>query len=85
LYLPNSYSNNAPILAIRARPMVSLPGQRIDTAPDGIQFNREAGVIIESAPIARYFEKEFPADWDNKAKPFVAKGAAPPNPKKKCS
>jgi hypothetical protein len=28
--------------------MVSLPGQRIDTAPDGIQFNREAGVIIEN-------------------------------------
>ncbi len=54
-------------------------------SPDGIQFNRDAGVIIESAPIAQYFENVFLADWNNKAKPFVAKGAAKskPTPKHK--
>ena len=52
-------------------------------SPDGIQFNRDAGVIIESAPIAQYFENVFLADWNNKARPFVAKGAAAPKPKKK--
>jgi phosphatidylserine/phosphatidylglycerophosphate/cardiolipin synthase-like enzyme len=40
-------------------------------SPDGIQCNRDAGVIIESAPIAQYFENVFLADWNNKAKPFV--------------
>jgi phosphatidylserine/phosphatidylglycerophosphate/cardiolipin synthase-like enzyme len=52
-------------------------------SPDGIEFNRDAGVIIESAPVAQYFENVFLADWNNKAKPFVAKGAARPKPKKK--
>jgi phosphatidylserine/phosphatidylglycerophosphate/cardiolipin synthase-like enzyme len=52
-------------------------------SPDGVQFNRDAGVIIESAPIAQYFEKVFLADWTNKAKPFVAKVSAAPKPKKK--
>jgi len=28
-------------------------------SPDGIQFNRDAGVIIEGAPIAQYFENVF--------------------------
>jgi phosphatidylserine/phosphatidylglycerophosphate/cardiolipin synthase-like enzyme len=50
-------------------------------SPDGIQFNRDAGVIIESAPIAQYFEAVFLADWNNKAKPFVAKGGAAAKPK----
>jgi phosphatidylserine/phosphatidylglycerophosphate/cardiolipin synthase-like enzyme len=49
-------------------------------SPDGIQFNRDAGVIIESAPIAQYFENVFLADWNNKAKPFVAKSAAKAKP-----
>ena len=52
-------------------------------SPDGIQFNRDAGVIIESAPIAQYFEGVFLTDWNNKAKAFVAKGAAAPKSKKK--
>jgi phosphatidylserine/phosphatidylglycerophosphate/cardiolipin synthase-like enzyme len=52
-------------------------------SPDGIQFNRDAGVIIESAPVAQYFENVFLADWNNKAKPFVAKGAGAPKPKLK--
>jgi phosphatidylserine/phosphatidylglycerophosphate/cardiolipin synthase-like enzyme len=52
-------------------------------SPDGIQFNRDAGVIIESAPIAQYFENVFLSDWKNKAKPFVAKKAAKPKPKPK--
>jgi phosphatidylserine/phosphatidylglycerophosphate/cardiolipin synthase-like enzyme len=52
-------------------------------SPDGIQFNRDAGVIIESAPIAQYFESVFLADWMHKAKPFVAKAPAAHKPKKK--
>ena len=52
-------------------------------SPDGIQFNRDAGVIIESAPVAQYFENVFLADWNNKAKPFVAKSAGAPKPKAK--
>jgi phosphatidylserine/phosphatidylglycerophosphate/cardiolipin synthase-like enzyme len=44
-------------------------------SPDGIQFNRDAGVIIESPPIAQYFEKVFLADWNNKAKPFAPTAA----------
>jgi phosphatidylserine/phosphatidylglycerophosphate/cardiolipin synthase-like enzyme len=52
-------------------------------SPEGIQFNRDAGVIIESAPIAQYFEAVFLADWNNKAKPFAAKGAAKLKPKRK--
>jgi phosphatidylserine/phosphatidylglycerophosphate/cardiolipin synthase-like enzyme len=52
-------------------------------SPDGIQFNRDAGVIIESAPIAQYFESVFLADWNNKAKPFVAKSAGVVKPKPK--
>ena len=52
-------------------------------SPDGVQFNRDAGVIIESAPVAQYFENVFLADWNNKAKPFVAKSAGAPKPKPK--
>jgi phosphatidylserine/phosphatidylglycerophosphate/cardiolipin synthase-like enzyme len=52
-------------------------------SPDGVQFNRDAGVIIESAPVAQYFENVFLADWNNKAKPFVAKSSAKPKPKPK--
>lgn len=52
-------------------------------SPDGIQFNRDAGVIIENAPIAQYFENVFLADWNNKAKPFVAKSGAAAKPKPK--
>ena len=52
-------------------------------SPDGIQFNRDAGVIIESAPIAQYFEAVFLSDWNNKAKPFAAKSAGLPKAKKK--
>ena len=52
-------------------------------SPDGIQFNRDAGVIIESAPIAQYFENVFLSDWKNKAKPFVAKKVAKPSAKTK--
>jgi phosphatidylserine/phosphatidylglycerophosphate/cardiolipin synthase-like enzyme len=52
-------------------------------SPDGIQFNRDAGVIIESAPLAQYFQSVFLADWNNKAKPFVAKVAAGPKSKPK--
>jgi phosphatidylserine/phosphatidylglycerophosphate/cardiolipin synthase-like enzyme len=50
-------------------------------SPEGVQFNRDAGLIIESAPVAQYFENVFLADWNNKAKPFVAKSPAKPKPK----
>jgi len=35
----------------------------------GIRENRDAGLIIESAPIAQYFEKVFVSDW-TELKPF---------------
>jgi phosphatidylserine/phosphatidylglycerophosphate/cardiolipin synthase-like enzyme len=40
-----------------------------------VRLNRDAGMIIESAPIAQYFEKVFDADW-TKSKPFNPAGAA---------
>ncbi len=52
-------------------------------SPDGIQFNRDAGVILESAPVAQYFESVFLADWSSKAKPFAAQGAGAAKAKKK--
>jgi phosphatidylserine/phosphatidylglycerophosphate/cardiolipin synthase-like enzyme len=47
-------------------------------SPSGVETNRDAGVIIEHAGIAQYFEKVFLADLANKSKPFVAKGTAAP-------
>jgi hypothetical protein len=40
-------------------------------SPAGIRDNRDAGVIIENADIAQYFEAIFLSDWKNKAKPFA--------------
>jgi len=45
-------------------------------SPAGILNNRDAGVIIESQEIAKYFEPIFLSDWNNKAKPFAPKAAA---------
>jgi phosphatidylserine/phosphatidylglycerophosphate/cardiolipin synthase-like enzyme len=45
-------------------------------SPAGAQTNRDAGVILEHAGIAKYFETVFIADWQ-KAKPAVAVPAAP--------
>jgi phosphatidylserine/phosphatidylglycerophosphate/cardiolipin synthase-like enzyme len=44
-------------------------------SPEGVRLNRDAGVIIESAPIAQYFEKVFLSDWTGRAKPFAPKAA----------
>jgi phosphatidylserine/phosphatidylglycerophosphate/cardiolipin synthase-like enzyme len=44
-------------------------------SPEGVRFNRDAGVIIESAPIAQYFEKVFLSDWTGRAKPFAPRAA----------
>jgi phosphatidylserine/phosphatidylglycerophosphate/cardiolipin synthase-like enzyme len=40
-------------------------------SPEGVQFNRDAGVIIESADVAAYFEAIFLADWNQEAQPVV--------------
>jgi hypothetical protein len=45
-------------------------------SPEGVRLNRDAGVIIESAPIARYYQTVFLSDWTNKAKPFAPKAAS---------
>jgi phosphatidylserine/phosphatidylglycerophosphate/cardiolipin synthase-like enzyme len=45
-------------------------------SPAGVQTNRDAGVILEHAGIAKYFETVFLSDW-RKAKPAVAVPAAP--------
>ncbi|HVW69772.1 MAG TPA: phospholipase D-like domain-containing protein [Steroidobacteraceae bacterium] len=54
-------------------------------SPAGVSANRDAGVIIEHAGIAQYYEKVFLADWRNKAKPFVpgtARRKRPPKSKR---
>ena len=45
-------------------------------SPAGVEQNRDAGVIIESSDIAKYFEAIFLSDWTNKAKPFAATGSS---------
>lgn len=45
-------------------------------SPAGVQDNRDAGVIIEHADIAKYFEAIFLSDW-KKAKPALAVPATP--------
>ncbi|WP_321784369.1 phospholipase D-like domain-containing protein [Paraburkholderia sp. J94] len=41
-------------------------------SPAGIEQNRDAGVMIESAQIAAWYEAVFVSDWNERAKPFVA-------------
>jgi phosphatidylserine/phosphatidylglycerophosphate/cardiolipin synthase-like enzyme len=36
---------------------------------DGTQYNRDASLILYSAPIAKYFGKVFQFDWDNLTRP----------------
>lgn len=67
---------------IRMQPNVHNKGFVVDSqivvvssqnfSPAGVEQNRDAGVIIEHAEIAQYFEKVFLSDWNNKSKPFVA-------------
>jgi len=45
-------------------------------SPQGVQRNRDAGVIIESPEIAGYFEPIFLSDLKNKAKLFAPKAAS---------
>lgn len=44
----------------------------------GTLRNRDAGVIIRHAGIAQYFEQIFLEDWEKRAKPALAEGAASP-------
>lgn len=70
---------------IRLQPSVHNKGFVVDSqtcvvssqnfSPPGVQTNRDAGVIIQHAGIAKYFENVFISDW-NGAKPFVARGAS---------
>jgi phosphatidylserine/phosphatidylglycerophosphate/cardiolipin synthase-like enzyme len=48
-------------------------------SPAGVHDNRDAGVIIESPEIAKYFEPVFLSDW-NRLKPFAPKDAKPTPP-----
>ncbi len=67
---------------IRMQPNVHNKGFVVDSqtavvssqnfSPAGVEQNRDAGVIIAHAGIAQYFEQIFLADWNEKAKPFVA-------------
>ncbi len=73
---------------IRLQPNVHNKGFVVDSktvvvssqnfSPEGIRQNRDAGLILESAPIAAYFEQIFLSDWETKAKPFAPKAAKPP-------
>ena len=70
---------------IRLQPNVHNKGFVVDSktvvvssqnfSPAGIEQNRDAGVIIPSDKIAAYYEAIFLSDWNERAKPFVAKGA----------
>lgn len=53
-------------------------------SPQGVQFNRDAGLIIESEPIANYFGKVFDSDWKG-AKPASSSPAVIAAGKKKGS
>jgi hypothetical protein len=44
-------------------------------SPEGVRQNRDAGVIIESPAVARYFEEIFLSDWNTRAKPFAPAAA----------
>jgi phosphatidylserine/phosphatidylglycerophosphate/cardiolipin synthase-like enzyme len=69
---------------IRLQPNVHNKGFVVDSStvvvssqnfsPAGVQDNRDAGVVIENADVAQYFESIFVADW-NKLKPFAPKAA----------
>lgn len=47
-------------------------------SPAGVETNRDAGVIIENAAIAQYYEQIFLSDWTNRTFPFAPKAAKPP-------
>jgi len=71
---------------IRLQPNVHNKGFIVDSrtvvvssqnfSPAGIEENRDAGVIIESAEIANCFEAIFLSDWNDKAKPFASRATA---------
>jgi hypothetical protein len=70
---------------IRLQPNVHNKGFVVDSqtvvissqnfSPAGVEQNRDAGVIIASAPIAAWYEAIFLSDWDGRSKPAVAAGA----------
>lgn len=45
-------------------------------SPAGIRLNRDAGLIIQSDDIAKYFGPIFLSDWNQRAKPFAPAAAA---------
>jgi hypothetical protein len=49
-------------------------------SPEGVRTNRDAGLIIQNAAIARYYEQIFLSDWNTRATPFSP--ASPPTPSK---
>jgi len=66
---------------IRLQPNVHNKGFVVDSSvavvssqnfsPQGIEYNRDAGVILASKSIAQYFEAVFLSDWTTKAKPVA--------------
>jgi len=90
---------------IRTQPDVHNKGFLIDDktvvvssqnfSPDGIELNRDAGLILEGADIAAYFGGAFNSDWSatkpmsvhtktsTKAQPKTAKKAAVPTKAKR--
>jgi phosphatidylserine/phosphatidylglycerophosphate/cardiolipin synthase-like enzyme len=71
---------------IRLQPNVHNKGFVVDSkqvvissqnfSPAGVEQNRDAGIIIASEAIAAYYEAIFIADWETRAKPFVASAPA---------
>ena len=51
-------------------------------SPEGVQSNRDAGVIIENAHVAQYFESVFLSDWKTRTIPAVSAAAKAPAAKR---
>jgi hypothetical protein len=60
--------HNKGIVADGARVLVSSQ----NWSGDGFLRNRDAGVIVDDAEVADYYEKVFLSDWDNRTKPAIA-------------
>jgi phosphatidylserine/phosphatidylglycerophosphate/cardiolipin synthase-like enzyme len=43
---------------------------------DGVLWNRDAGLIIHDAEVARYYEQVFLDDWDKRARQFIDNASA---------
>jgi len=80
-YLEQLSEHGLTLTNVREQPNVHNKGILVDGkkvlissqnwSADGVLRNRDAGVIVESQPVAGYFQEIFLHDWDHLAKPFA--------------